>query len=289
MQSENAGATAIVANVSDTARWAAAYRAMESARPDALFRDPLAERLAGAMGMAMAGRTPLPARNGWPIILRTKVIDDWILQAVAAGCDGVLNLAAGLDTRPYRLPLPAFLDWIEVDLPAMIEEKSRALADAVPLCLMTRRAVDLSDASARKDLLDDVLSRHGRLLVITEGLLMYLDDASAGSLARDLCRPSVEGWIFDILSPAVRSDIMRGMKRELKQAPMQFAPSDGVAFFERLGWTVLEVRSALQEAYRAKRLPMLLHLLASLPLPVPDPRNLGRARWSGIVRLGRRA
>ena len=185
--------------------------------------------------MAIAARTPRAARNGWPIILRTKVMDDWIMQSVAAGCDGVLNLAAGLDTRPYRLPLPASLDWIEVDLPLMIEEKTRALADAAPLCLMTRRAVDLADARARKDLLDDVLSRHGRLLVITEGLLMYLDDASVGSLARDLCRPGVESWLFDILSPAVRNDIMRGMKRELKQAPMQFAPSDGVAFFERLG------------------------------------------------------
>lgn len=289
MHSENSGATAVVANVSDTARWAAAYRAMESARPDALFRDPLAERLAGAKGMAMTARTPLPARNGWPIILRTKVIDDWILQAVAAGCDGVLNLAAGLDTRPYRLPLPAALDWIEVDLPAMIEEKTRALADSASLCRLTRRAVDLSDVRARKELLDDVLSRHDRLLVITEGLLMYLDDASVASLARDLCRPGVESWVFDILSPAVRSDIMRGMKRELKQAPMHFAPSDGVAFFERLGWTVRDVRSALQEAHRAKRLPLLLHVLASLPLPAPDPRNLGRTRWSGIVRLRRTA
>ncbi len=289
MPSEDPGATAVVANVSDTARWAAAYRAMESARPDALFHDPLAERLACAMGMAIAARTPLPARNGWPVILRTKLIDDWIMQSVAAGCDGVLNLAAGLDTRPYRLPLPAALDWIEVDLPAMIEEKSRMLADSAPHCRLTRRAADLSDARARSELLDDVLSRHGRLLVITEGLLMYLDDASAGSLARDLCRPGVDSWVFDILSPAVRKDIMRGMKRELKQAPMHFAPSDGVAFFERLGWTVLEVRSALREAHRAKRLPLLLHLLASLPLPEPNPRNLGKARWSGIVWLTRAA
>jgi hypothetical protein len=71
--------------------------------------------------------------------------------------------------------------------------------------------------------------------VITEGLLMYLDAADVASLARDLCRPGIDGWIFDLLSPAVRNDIMRGMKRELKHAPMQFAPPDGVAFFERLG------------------------------------------------------
>jgi O-methyltransferase involved in polyketide biosynthesis len=37
----------LVSNVSDTARWVAVYRAWESARPDALFRDAFAERFAG--------------------------------------------------------------------------------------------------------------------------------------------------------------------------------------------------------------------------------------------------
>jgi O-methyltransferase involved in polyketide biosynthesis len=39
-----------IRNVSDTARWAAHYRALESAREDALFLDPLAQRLAGDRG-----------------------------------------------------------------------------------------------------------------------------------------------------------------------------------------------------------------------------------------------
>ncbi|PRC60941.1 hypothetical protein C6A85_14430, partial [Mycobacterium sp. ITM-2017-0098] len=38
---------------------------------------------------------------------RTKTIDDIITKAISDGCDRVLNLAAGLDTRPYRLNLPA--------------------------------------------------------------------------------------------------------------------------------------------------------------------------------------
>jgi O-methyltransferase involved in polyketide biosynthesis len=40
-----------IGNVSDTARWVAVYRAMETARPDAIFRDPFAERLAGERGL----------------------------------------------------------------------------------------------------------------------------------------------------------------------------------------------------------------------------------------------
>jgi O-methyltransferase involved in polyketide biosynthesis len=42
----------LVRNVSDTARWVAAYRAMESARPEALFKDPFAERLEGERGQS---------------------------------------------------------------------------------------------------------------------------------------------------------------------------------------------------------------------------------------------
>ncbi len=50
------------------------------------------------------------------------------------GIDGVVNLAAGLDARPYRLQLPRTLRWIEVDLPAMVKEKG----DARLNCTMPR-------------------------------------------------------------------------------------------------------------------------------------------------------
>lgn len=43
------GAQAVVRDISDTARWAAVFRARATERPDAIFRDPYAERLAGQM------------------------------------------------------------------------------------------------------------------------------------------------------------------------------------------------------------------------------------------------
>ena len=96
----------LISNVSDTARWVATYRAVESARPDALFHDPLADRLAGDRGRAIVAAAPRAIRNGWWLVARTKVMDDVIIDAITDGCDRVLNLAAGLDTRPYRLDLP---------------------------------------------------------------------------------------------------------------------------------------------------------------------------------------
>jgi methyltransferase (TIGR00027 family) len=278
-------ADALVRSVSDTARWAAACRAMESARHDAHFNDPYAAGLAGDRGMSIAARSPPQVRNGWPVIARTKAIDDLIQRSLAEGCDRVLNLAAGLDARPYRLDLPASLDWIEADLPALVAEKNAALAHAVPRCRLVREAVDLADPAARAAFLDRALAGANRVLVITEGLLMYLTDEVVRSLALDFARPSVAAWILDTLSPATRDEVMRRMDETLASAPMLFAPPEGIAFFEALGWRTTEMRSLLEEARRLRRLPWLLQILAELPLPQPDPRKLARRQWSAVVRL----
>ena len=87
----------LVSNVSDTARWVAVYRAWESARRDALFFDPFADRLAGERGRAIAARAPRQVRTGWPMVVRTRLMDDPVLASVRDGCDRVLDLAAGFD------------------------------------------------------------------------------------------------------------------------------------------------------------------------------------------------
>ena len=276
----------LVGNVSDTARWVAIYRAWESARPDALFHDPFAQRLAGERGAAIAAAVPRTARSGWPMIARTKLIDDLVVANVRDGCDRVVNLAAGLDTRPYRLPLPPTLSWVEADLPAMIEEKTRLLADATPVCQLSREAVDLADANARRAFLARVSSGATRVLVITEGLLGYLTDDVVRSLSGDVAaQPAIHAWILDLFSPAIRDMMQRGMGDELSRAPLIFAPSNGVAFFEALGWKVARIESIFHAASRFRRLPLVLRLFALLPSP--DPRNIGTQRWSAVVELRR--
>jgi methyltransferase (TIGR00027 family) len=284
---DSTGDARLVSNVSDTARWAAAFRAIETSRPDAVFKDPFAERLAGEQGMAIAARSPRQVRNGWPVVVRTKLMDDLLLASVDDGCDCVLNLAAGLDTRPYRLTLPSSLRWIDVDLPAMIDETTKLLAGERPCCQLFREKIDLADVAALAPFLDKVLGDRTRALVITEGLLMYLSEETVRSLARELARPAVAWWMLDTMSPMIRDSIMQEMQGVLASAPMLFAPPDGIGFFEALGWKTLEVRSALHEAARLRRLPWLLQLFSMLPIPEPDPRNVANARWSAIVRLGR--
>jgi methyltransferase (TIGR00027 family) len=275
-----------ISNVSDTARWVAVYRARESARTDALFQDPYAHVLAGERGQAIAALMPRQARNGWPLIARTKLMDDLILATIAQGCDCVVNLAAGFDTRPYRLEVPSSLRWIEADLPALTEEKEQLLKDAEPRCQLQRIKVDVDDSSARLALLKDAVGPSAAVLVITEGLLLYLDEAQVRSLAMDLGnQASIRWWILDLASPALLKMMEKSMGAQLTNAPMRFGPTNGVAFFEDFGWRAMQVQSILRAAARFRRLPWTLRLFTFLP--EPNPRNPGRAPWSAVVQLVR--
>jgi len=273
-----------ISTVSDTARWVAVYRAWESSRPDALFHDPFAQRLAGERGRAIAELMPRQARSGWPIVVRTKLIDDAIAAAVGQGCDAVVNLAAGLDTRPYRLSLPSTLPWYEIDLPALLEEKERLLADATPRCILRRIRADLRDASERRRALRDAIGSAARVLVLTEGLLVYLDPPAVQALSSDLlAEAGVRWWVIDLASPAIVRMMNQRMGKHLANALIQFAPPTGVAYFEALGWRVLQMQEFARTAARLKRLPWFLRPF--MFLPPPNPRNLGHGRWAAVVQL----
>src|SRR5262245_58128826 len=98
----------LIRDVSDTARWMAVYRARESERHDAIFRDPHARALAGERGERIAASFA-KQNPDWAAVARTHAFDRFLTREIAAGADQVVNLAAGLDARPYRLELPPSL------------------------------------------------------------------------------------------------------------------------------------------------------------------------------------
>jgi O-methyltransferase involved in polyketide biosynthesis len=120
----------LIRDLADTARWAAVYRAQENLRADALFRDPYALGLAGERGERIAANMPSGTRDAWGWVTRTYLFDQIILDQVAAGADLVINLAAGLDARPYRMNLPASLRWVEVDCAELFDHKDQILGIA---------------------------------------------------------------------------------------------------------------------------------------------------------------
>lgn len=250
----------IAKDVTDTALLVAHHRAVETARPRPLFRDPLAARLAGDDGRRIAEAMPTVAMTGWVVAMRTLVIDRYVAEAIARGVDTVVNLGAGMDTRPYRMDLPASLRWIEADHARIVDLKEERLAGEVPRCRVERVRVDLADDAARRAFLAGI---GGRKLVLTEGVVVYLDEDAAGALADDLrALPDVDGWIVDRVSPEAAAHRRRaGADEALRNAPFRFSPPDWTAFFAAHGWRPRETRYLADEGDRVGRAP-------PLPLPV---------------------
>lgn len=274
----------LIRNVSDTARWVAVYRARETERPDAHFRDPFARRLAGERGEQIAKSMPLGRDNDWSMITRTYLGDQLINEQVQQGVDMVINLAAGLDARPYRMQLPPSLQWIEVDLPEILSYKEEILRDDKPVCSLERVRLDLSNAAARRDLFAELGRRSKNALIITEGLLIYLTSDDVAGLAKDLAAPpGFQSWILDIASPGLLRLLAKRMAKQLNEAaPFKFAPPEGPNFFLPYGWKPVDVRSLLKNAARLKRLSLLFRLFALLPETEKSRRD---RPWSGMCLL----
>lgn len=270
----------IIDRVQDTAIWVAMARALESERKDALFSDPLARQLAGPGGERIVRELSLRAGGTWPIVARTYLIDAHVSEAVQGGLDAVINLAAGLDCRPHRLRLPSHLTWIEVDHADVIDQKNEALRGVTPNCQVERIAMDLSVASDRRELFQGLRARFARTLVITEGLLYYLEPGTALALAKDLLTLQPKLWITDLHNAAVATYIAKRTRRALQgTATMQFATDQGPLIFEPLGWKPLTTTSVLKTAARLKRLPFPLSLFGWLP---EKPYGVPSRPWTGV-------
>lgn len=271
----------LIQGVSDTAFMIAVYRAMESERPDALFRDPLARKLAGERGQRIVDdMSGGPGKRGslflraqmvnWTVAIRTHIIDAFIRSAIDQGCDAVLNLGAGLDTRPYRMELPASFHWIEVDYPHVIEFKESRLASETPRCHLERVKLDLANGEERRRLFSQVSSRFENVFVLTEGLVPYLSAEEAAGLADDIrAPPHFRAWAVDYFSPVVAKYRNRpAIKKKMEHAPFRFEPADYFQFFREHGWQLKE------EQY-------FVEVGTALGRPLPLPRAM---RFWGALR-----
>lgn len=90
----------VVRNISDTALWAAYFRAEETKRPDALFRDPYAQKLEGGRRTEIAKTIPAGQSHAWAWVTRTYLFDQFLRREIENEADLIVNCAAGLDARP---------------------------------------------------------------------------------------------------------------------------------------------------------------------------------------------
>jgi len=280
-----------IENISDTARWVAVYRAMETARPDAIFRDPFADRLAGQRGREILATMHQGRAYAWPMIVRTAVFDEIILDAVHnKNVDLVVNLAAGLDARPWRMLLPPSLHWVDVDLPGILNYKTEALKDETLVCRYEAVTADLRDVEGRRALFSRLGTSSSRALVISEGLLVYLAPEQVATLATDLhAQPSFQEWLIDLASPQLLKRMEKTWGKKLAEggAPFLFGPSEGTEFFRPYGWREARYRSLMEEAYRLHRTMKGAWFWGLIARLYPKKVREGFRRFSGLVLLER--
>jgi methyltransferase (TIGR00027 family) len=235
--------------VSYTAQWTAAARALESERGDrAILRDDHARALAAPRGFEL-----LEKNGGGGLIpfiaIRTRYLDDSIEQILAENdIRQIVFVAAGMDTRPFRLDWPDDATVYEVDFPALLAEKGRRLAELGAKPRVTRHevAVDL-----RRDWLPELEQAgfdHDRpTLWIVEGLLFFLTEEQATNLLRSLGSASAPGsWLgVDFVSQALlRSPFSREFRRSLEEdgTPWLFGTDEPEEYLASVGWKARDVK-----------------------------------------------
>jgi methyltransferase (TIGR00027 family) len=279
----------VIRSISDTARWVAYHRATESERPDAIFNDPYARRLAGERGELIARKLK---QNAWAIAIRTYLFDNAILRLLSREpVDMVVNLAAGLDSRPYRLELKPSLKWVEVDLEEILGPKREMLANEKPHCQLEVIVQHLGDVAQRRNLFAQLNQRAGNVLVVSEGLLAYLDEDKVTSLAADLhAQTHFQYWLVEIISPKVLQFINRRWERHFKaaNAPMTFAPADWRKFYRERGWEMVEFEEMALTAQKMNREPGVMKIFRIVGDIFPSWGAKQAKIWESGVALLRR-
>jgi methyltransferase (TIGR00027 family) len=262
--------SSLISHVSDTALLIAGCRAIESEGPDAFVRDPFAARLAGERGMAMFHALPHPEIMGFGIAIRSKFIDELLLDALASsGVATVVSVGCGLDTRPWRLELDPGLRWIEVDFAGMLDYKEELLAKETPRCRRERLVADLNQPAQRRAIYDAVGPTPS--LMITEGLLMYLPAATVESLAAEAWEERrIAHWISEVTTTSFSKAIGGDGKPVVRhvQADDCLPGEQILETVYRHGWVTGACRSYITDlAFATER---IARMMAGRPKPSAD-------------------
>jgi methyltransferase (TIGR00027 family) len=221
----------------------AAMRAEESARDDALFTDPFAERLAGEAGrQLLAEATAETEQPSAPIVVRTRFWDEALLRAQDDGVTQVAILAAGMDARAYRLPWRSGTTVYEVDQPQMIETKDERLGSEQPRCRRVAVGVDLADDWPRI-VVSQGFTSSTRTVWLIEGLLQYLDASDVDRLFARVDALSAPGSVllYDVVGKVLLDAPFLQASLEFMRrlgAPWTFGSDTPAALVEDRGWTV---------------------------------------------------
>jgi methyltransferase (TIGR00027 family) len=259
-------------SLGSTACWTAAARALESIREDRLFNDPWATSLAGEEGAAwVAGRSPDSLA---PMILRTRYFDDFLLRVTRENTIlQVVLMAAGLDTRAYRLSWPAETSVFELDQPEVLQEKERILRSmtATPSCKRRTIGVDLLAGSWKEALVKAGFEPGQPSAWLLEGFFFYIPSEDIIRLLDVVTSLSAsDSWLgFDTInSLTLTSPITRPwIEMQAKSgAPWIGSLDDPVGFMATREWKATLSQAGAADANHGRwRFPVFPVLLENMP------------------------
>jgi methyltransferase (TIGR00027 family) len=280
--SSNEGA---ITHVSDTALMVAACRAHETELEDAFVRDPFAARLSGERGSAILRALPYADVMRIGLAIRTRFLDELLLEALEnRSITAVLSVGCGLDTRPWRLDLDRNLRWIEVDFADVLDYKDRLMQAEAPRCCRERLSIDVNDPVQRQIMYQRVSSES--VLMITEGLLLYLPAITVEALAAEACNQRViRHWISDITTSAFSRVLGGGADTTASirhvQAPDCLSGEQILESILRNGWTISSRRSYITDVgFVQERVRRMSGGSTPPPLPFPPGDPTGVLRFA---------
>jgi methyltransferase (TIGR00027 family) len=254
--------------IAATSRWMAAARARESERADRLFNDPLAAVLAGPDGFAWLERMKSAAGSGGPElypVIRTRFFDEFLLEACRTSrMRQVVLVAAGLDTRAFRLDWPPQTRLYEMDLSEVLEAKDAIIKKAGAQASCERRTIR---ADLRQDTWPEALLAAGyrpqtSSVWLIEGLLFYLPRTAVHTLLEKVSAQTVTGSLLGLdvmnrglfVSPATWP---QQLALAWQGAPGRFGTDDPEILLADHGWDA-DVIQAGEEGANFGRWPMPL-------------------------------
>jgi methyltransferase (TIGR00027 family) len=280
----------ITTSVGATALFVAAARALEANKTEPLVVDPYAEVFCRAVGGEWAdvldGRAPenkLMSDFGAHFVnyqaARTKFFDDYFYGAADAGVRQIVILAAGLDSRAYRLAWPEETIVFELDQPQVLEFKREVLARSgeVPTAERREISVDLRD-DWPSALLQSGFDPSRPSAWLVEGLLVYLPAAAQGELFAGIEHLAAGGSHVAVDDGKPFSEELYRAARDQEQTSEdsakfftliyneQHAPA--IDWFTKHGWQGTEVE--------------LLDYFRQIARPLPEPESEAGPMFASI-------
>lgn len=168
--------------VSDTAFYCCGARMQDARRKRSICGDRFAERFMDERGVAIFKRFENQHMPNIANIARCRIIDDALRNRLARNKRlNIVSIGAGFDTRPYRIQGG---NWIEIDEPQIIQYKNQKLPIAECINPLQRLEICFDRESLAEKLV--TLELTGEIVVIIEGVFMYLDEAAMRKTVNDV-------------------------------------------------------------------------------------------------------